>query len=137
MDPRNDPYAIQEHLRLATRHGTRAAMLLTYHQSLIDVLVPAENSSQSDAPDSLGLRAIEAERLIRKAIDRIGGQRAKALEIILDLTGRGLPLDERRHDAAQILGVAAVTFRRSRAYERLLLLELSVELCRMSITQQC
>lgn len=135
MEPhQSDPYALQQRLRLAARHGTRAAMLLTYHRALIDALVPPEHRTGQDSGESLGPRAIYAEQLIRTAIAHIGGQRARALEIVLDLRGEGSPLEQRREEAAQVLGVAPVTFRRSPRYEHLLLLELSVELCRLSIS---
>src|SRR5262245_15113976 len=104
--PASDPYAIHEQLRLAARHGVRAATLLTYHRALIDTLVAPEQVAGEILNESVGARAIRAEEIIRAAIQHVGGPRGEALGIILDLEGRGNPLEERREAAARILKVA-------------------------------
>lgn len=126
---RLDPEALHRQLRRALRHGARASRLARFTPELVELLFPAD-----DRPDlSIVERALLAERLIRDAVEDLGGDYGRALSIVLALAPGtlGLRLEQRRQMAAELLGVLPDTFRRKR-HEGLMVWDLAVEIVRQT-----
>lgn len=124
--------ALHQHLKNALRHGAKASRLLRHSLGMIELLCPAEEYSQMDAPD----RALKAEELINRAIDAIGGQSGHAIAIILGLKVGALDhnLTYRRSLAAEHLGIQPETFR-CPWREPALLHDLAMEIYRLHTNQ--
>jgi hypothetical protein len=120
--------AIRVELHRALRHGGRAAHLVKYAPSLVEMLCPP---AQRDRPPHE--RALLAEEAIRSAIDSLGG-RADVLAVVLGLSPGTLELtlEQRRQRAASALGMLPATFRRDR-HEGLLLWDLATEIYRRAV----
>lgn len=128
-----DADALYGALRKALRHGARAGQLLTYSHDLINMVCPPTETAGSPVP--LTVRAMKTEDIVRAGIAQIGGLGGSALLIVLGLKSGTLDqkLEERRHAAANLLGIQAVTFRRDR-HEKALLLNLAIEVYRILST---
>ncbi|MDT3397542.1 hypothetical protein RKE29_12915 [Streptomyces sp. B1866] len=121
--------ALHQQLRRACRHGATAARLLRYAPEVIDIIAPAAEHPDADAPK----RALHTEALINAGVERIGADAGKALSIVLALTPamRTKNLEARRSDAAHLLGLTSVeTFRRD-WHEGALLFDLAMEIYRL------
>jgi hypothetical protein len=121
---RLDVEALHTELRRTLRHGARASRLVRFTPQLVDLLLPPA----TDADDSIHERAVGVERLIRQALESIGGPEAEALSILLCLKPgtTGMTLETRRQHAGELLGIQAGTMRRER-HEGLLLWDLAME----------
>jgi len=125
---------VQKGLKRALRKGARASRLVLYTPDVVDLLVPedsgrSDDESHASQEPSIHRRALIAERIIRAAIERIGGADAEALMILLSLRPGtlGLTLDSRRQAAARLVGVRAETFRRKN-HEGLMIWDLAMEI---------
>jgi hypothetical protein len=120
--------AIRVELHRALRHGGRAAHLVKYAPSLVEMLCPPV---QRDRPPHE--RALLAEEAIRSAIGSLG-DRADVLAVVLGLSPGTLELtlEARRQRAASALGMLPATFRRDR-HEGLLLWDLATEIYRRAV----
>jgi hypothetical protein len=125
---------IYRQLRRTLRHGSHPAQLVAYSRPIIHLLAPA-----SQYPGmSLEQRAFMAESALRAAIRRIGGDKAQALNIFLGIAPGYLntTVEARRKAAAACLGIQPDTFRRPR-HERLLLLQVAIEIYRKQAQSAC
>jgi hypothetical protein len=116
-------------LRAALRHGARAAHLVAYAPEVITTLIrPSADATGTPIYD----RALEAESIIRRGIQELGGDAAEALSIIYALKPGtlGRRLRQRREWAARILEMTGGNFRRDRN-EGLLIWDLAVEVYRI------
>lgn len=112
-------------LRRAPRRGARASRLLRHVPELVDLLCPPLAHPGLSVYD----RALQAEKVIREAVEAIGGPAGEALTIVLGLApgAAGRKLEERRRAAATLLDVQPDTFRRH-WHEATLLFDLAVEI---------
>lgn len=119
--------ALHKSLKSALRQGARASRLLRYSPDLIELLCSEEDHPELTIYD----RAIQAEDLIRTAIQRIGGDYGQAAEILFALKAGtlGLKLDERRRMAGALFEIDGDTFRRPR-WEGQLVWDVAVEVYR-------
>jgi len=97
---------------------------LRFTPDLAELIFPAELNSDLTIHD----RAIQAELLLRRALEAIGGKRGDAASILLCLTPGtlGTTLEARRQSAAGLLGILPDTLRRER-HEGLLLWDVAME----------
>lgn len=112
-------------------YGARASQLLRYTPDIIDLLYPKEAYPGMNDHD----RALNTERLIRRAVAFIGGLSGDALATLLCLSSGlvGRPLADRRRIAADLFHRAPRTFCRGR-YEKDLLYDLAVVIYRLCTT---
>jgi hypothetical protein len=98
--------------------------LLWYVPYLVDLLFPPEQHPDHDSNE----RAVEAQMLIRRGIDVIGGDAGHALAIVLGLVPgtSETTLTERRSKAASYLGIQPNTWIK-RKHEANLLHALTLE----------
>lgn len=101
---------------------------MRFTPELIDLLLP----STADPAVTIFERAVEAEQMIRQALESIGGPEAEALSILLCLKPgtTGMTLETRRQHAGELLGIQAGTMRRER-HEGLLIWDLAMEVYRI------
>jgi hypothetical protein len=126
--------AIQQRLDGIKRYGVRAFQLSQHGRPLVDLLVP---HNPNDPTETLSKRAIKAENIIRDAIERLGGTHRLALKTLLGLAHDGITptLEERRRQAAKILGVLPVTFRAGK-HEKELLGNLAFEIYEIILSRE-
>lgn len=127
------PEALVIQLRRCLRHGARTSRLLKFTPELVELIYPAE-----DYPDvPIYDRAIQVEQLLRQATEAVGGTRGQAAAILLALAPGtlGTKLEERRRQAAELLGILPDTLRRRR-HEGLLLWDVAVEVYGLSKREQ-
>lgn len=119
--------AIQKELHKRKRYGLTAPQLLQHGRPLVDLLVPP---AADDNPDeTLSVRSIAAETLIRKGLQRVDGdpRRRQALTILGGLVRDGIPptMEERRKQAARLFNVSPNAFRSGKQYEKNLVFSLA------------
>lgn len=111
--------------REALHHGARKNRLYQRGRALIDLLIPADDTSD----ESYSLRAVQTEHLIRHAISLLNPPDSEALRICLALQGEAIALqtlERRRQQAAQLYGVLPNTFRLK--HESALLFDLAFQI---------
>lgn len=107
---RIDLEELHQAFKEARRWGVTLSRLIDYSPSLIEQLYPA-----AVYPDlTIDERAQAVEKLVRTALDSIGGDASHALAITLCLVPGtyGRKLDQRRALAADYLGILPVTWTR-------------------------
>ncbi|MBO0783041.1 MAG: hypothetical protein J2P37_29855, partial [Ktedonobacteraceae bacterium] len=121
---RLDVEALYTELRRTLRHGARASRLVRFTPELVELLLPSEANPDATIYE----RAIQAEGIVREALERIGGPEAEALSILLCLKPgtTGMTLEARRQRAGAVLGIQPGTMRRER-HEGLLVWDLGME----------
>jgi hypothetical protein len=121
---RLDVEALHMELRRTLRHGARASRLVRFTPELVDLLLPPA----TDPDVTIYERAVQAEHVIRQALESIGGPEAEALSILLCLKPgtTGMTLEIRRQHAGELLGIQPGTMRREQ-HEGLLVWDLAME----------
>lgn len=120
-------------LQRVLRSGVRPAQL-RHCRELLGLLCVRERASGSDAPDHL---AFGLEDVLRAAIDALGdGPHGQAAELLFGavVDTRGLPLKDRRRQAAGSLHVAVSTFRQN--YEDQMVEDVAAEVLRLELVAQ-
>ncbi|MCP2341622.1 hypothetical protein [Actinomadura rupiterrae] len=130
---RIDANQIYERLHCVVRYGVRANRLFEHGRPLIDLLIPSDDTSD----ECYSHRAILAEEVIRRGIERENRTDAAALRITLSVDGDSSvlkKLETRRREAARIYGVTPNTYRMN--HERALLHDLAFQILAIILREE-
>jgi len=131
--PRASVATITGGLQLVLRNGVRPARL-RYCRELLDLRCVRARAGGSDEPDRL---AFGLEGVLHAAIDALGdGPQGQAAELLFGaaVDTRGLPLKDRRRQAATSLHVAVSTFRQN--YEDQMVEDVAAEILRLELVAE-
>jgi hypothetical protein len=128
--PRVSVETITGGLQAVLRNGVRPARL-RFCRELLGLVCVRARVGGTDAPDRL---AFGLEAVLHAAIDALGdGPQGQAAELLFGaaVDTRGLPLKDRRRQAADSLHVAVSTFRQN--YEDQMIEDVAAEILRLEI----